>query len=106
MTSRDYLKALCDEYGITLMYTDNDYTILSTTTSSSNRPVLKVYSYFKGCPQYIAQTIIDYYTSEIADNKYADQIYDYLGEKIFFMGCIIDPPNDDFRRNLNPRETQ
>lgn len=104
MSEKDNLKVLCDKFGIGLIYTDNDYTILSITTSD-NTPILKAYIYFKGCSEALADSIINYYTSEVTDSRYADEIYDQMGESIFYFGCVIDPPTDNFRKLLKVSET-
>ncbi len=89
----DYLKELCLLHKIILVYTDNDYTILSA--GARNRtPVIKAFVGFADCPEGIADAILRYYTKN--DQKALRQIQNFAEEYLFFLGYDIEPPDDLF----------
>lgn len=92
----DYLEKLCSQSHINLIYTDNDYTILSSGIKN-NAPVLRVNNMFRVCPERIAQSIMGYYTRN--DKSCLLEIEEYIDSDMFFLGYEIDPPDEMFLKS-------
>jgi len=100
----DYLKELCADLNIALVYTNNKLTILSCGVNN-NKPIIRVHKMFKDTNKKIAKAIINYYTDYEQNDKHLKIIKNYIDKKYPSMKCKIKEPTEAFieylRRNVN-----
>lgn len=95
---KDFLRQICKEKGIKLVYTNNKYIILSTGLQK-RIPTLRVHKIFKNCPKKIANSITDYLYLQNIDicikniNRYAKKKFGSTSYK-------INPPSEKFSKAL------
>jgi len=96
----NYLKELCKDLGVNLIFTNNKLTILSSTVHD-NIPVLRVHKIFKKCPEKLAKSIVGYYSDFKHSNKHLITIENYINNKFPEMEYTIKPPDRSYKDLLS-----
>lgn len=93
---KDTLQELCISKNIELIYTNNDFTILSSSFKD-NIPSIKAHNIFRNCSKEVSRAIIDYYTNS-SQKKYNLRrvICEYAEDYFTFTEFEIKPPNEAF----------
>ena len=96
---RDFLKELCKDLSINLIYEENQNT--DTVLSSKvieNTPTIRASKIFFECPKEIAQAVVGYCTGSKDSSQYLKQIESYLDENLITIEYIIEPPDEAFKQ--------
>lgn len=101
----NFLEKICSDINIKVAYTQDNVTVLSTTTKN-NVPTINVHSKFKDCSEELAKAIVEFYTDSENNIKNLKLILDYINKNLDSSNCKIKQPDSSFvrlvKKNLNP----
>ncbi len=96
---RDFLKELCKDLSINLIYEENQNTdIVLSSKVMENTPTIRAGKIFFECPKEIAQAVVGYCTGSKDSSQYLKQIESYLDENLITIEYIIEPPDEAFKQ--------
>lgn len=84
----DFLRAICTNSEIELMYTNNQKPILSSYLDFEGTRIIVAHNVFRGCTKDLAMAVVDYYTNENNREENLNKIKDYLNK--FLNKYVID----------------
>lgn len=97
---KDYIKELCKELEINVVYTNNKRTVLSSSFQRDN-PILRIHKIFKNCTKKIAEAVISYYTDQHNRNDNLDKIHTFLNTNFSSKDYKIIAPCNTLKINVN-----
>jgi len=95
----DFLKELCNEHGVRLVYTNNKITVLSATTPQGV-PNLRVHRLFRECPREVAEAVFEHYVRGETTERVLSKLDRYVAVHSGKTEWCIEPPNPSFRALL------
>lgn len=96
---KDYLKELCDNLNIKLIYSNDDNIALSSGIDEAGL-FIKTNHIFIRCPERIAKAIIWYYTDPRYESDCLKKITDYLNDNVVAAEYTIQSPDKNFKEML------
>jgi hypothetical protein len=96
MVMRDYLKELCDNVNINLIYTSNKLIVLSPIINN-NVPSIRAHKLFKNCTDEVAKAIISYYSGIDSKGEAFRIIESYVQKNFDSSKFKITSSNDEFK---------
>ena len=98
----DYLKKVCKEMDINLIYNNNKRKVLSAEIKE-DQPLIRANKIFRFCPYFVSQAIIGYYVDPKNTNRYENIIKDYLNKDPAIENYKIYPSSSNFKEKVEEK---
>lgn len=95
----NYLKTICTNLGIMLIYNSNKIKVLSAEIKN-NIPLIRAHKIFRSCPYTVAKAAINYYIDTENRKKYEKILLEYLNKQINSNLFKIIPLDLDFKSKI------